>query len=248
MTDGNWKITLRIHRKKTGAAANFQNFVLDAAPDEYILDAIERAWAYQDRSLVFNHACHHSVCGACGMRINGVEKLTCITLVKEVTHNGGEVVVEPLRNFPVESDLVVNMGEFMRRMETVRAHQVLPIEHASPSNGTGEAELAPREGDFTRLVDCIECGLCISACPMAATSEDYVGPAVLAAVHQEGDAGLAFSERIVDSENGLWRCHSAYECTAVCPSNVDPAWRIMELRKKVIVNRFKGIFLKRELS
>jgi succinate dehydrogenase / fumarate reductase iron-sulfur subunit len=46
----------------------------------------------------------------------------------------------------------------------------------------------------------------------------------------------------VDSADGVWRCHSAFECTAVCPSNVDPGWRIMELRKQVVVERIRGLF------
>ena len=37
-----------------------------------------------------------------------------------------------------------------------------------------------------------------------------------------------------DQADGAWRCHSAYECSAVCPSNVDPAWRIMNLRRRVV--------------
>ena len=44
--------------------------------------------------------------------------------------------------------------------------------------------LPRREGEFERLVDCIECGLCISACPSALTSSSYLGPAVIAAAEQ----------------------------------------------------------------
>jgi succinate dehydrogenase / fumarate reductase iron-sulfur subunit len=48
----------------------------------------------------------------------------------------------------------------------------------------------------------------------------------------------------VDGEDGLWRCHSAFECTAVCPSFVDPARRIMDLRVQVVGERFKRLFRK----
>ena len=48
--------------------------------------------------------------------------------------------------------------------------------------------------------------------------------------------------KLVDSDRGVWRCHSAFECTAVCPSFVDPARRIMELRKQVLVNRIRSFF------
>ena len=70
-----------------------------------------RVWAFKDRTVCFRHACHHSTCGGvCGMRVNDVEKLTCITYIRDVTRDGGTLKVEPLRNFPVVSDLVVDMG------------------------------------------------------------------------------------------------------------------------------------------
>ncbi len=47
---------------------------------------------------------------------------------------------------------------------------------------------------------------------------------------------------VVDTEDGVWRCHSAYECTAVCPANVDPAWRIMNLRRQVTGVRLNRLF------
>ena len=36
---------------------------------------------------------------------------------------------------------------------------------------------------------------------------------------------------LVDDEHGLWRCHGAYECTEVCPADVDPAGLIFGLRR-----------------
>ena len=104
-----------------------------------------------------------------------------------------------------------------------------------------------RSPDFERLVDCIECGMCISACPVALTTPTYFGPAVLAAIQESyvdtGDFSLL---DLADQADGVWRCHSAYECTAVCPSNVDPAWRIMDLRQKVVGNRFKKLFRRQQ--
>ena len=47
---------------------------------------------------------------------------------------------------------------------------------------------------------------------------------------------------VVDCEDGVWRCHSAFECTAVCPSFVDPARRIMDLREQVVSARFRKLF------
>lgn len=239
-----WTLTLLIHRQKGDAASSFQKFTLEIDPNEYVLDAVERIWAFQDRSLVFRHACHHSVCGACGMRVNGVEKLTCITRIRDITAEGRTLKIEPLRNFPVISDLVVDMGILYARLESVGAKQVLPLSRAPLAEDVYPAPNGKNGTEFSRLADCIECGLCVSACPVAATDPDYLGPAPLAAAQQNG---LADNPKavlpLIDSAEGVWRCHSVYECTAVCPSNVQPAWRIMDLRKQVIGQKIKNFWL-----
>jgi succinate dehydrogenase / fumarate reductase iron-sulfur subunit len=248
-----WKITLLVSRRKGQEAPHFDKFLMDVSPDEYVLDAVERVWAFHDRSLCFAHACHHSTCGACGMRVNGVEKLTCITPIQSVTHDGGTLRVEPLRNFPVISDLAVDMGGLYRKMEMVGHHSVISVAD-EPAEEKLSKEAREEKREFMRLSDCIECGLCVSACPAAATNEDYIGPAPLAgsligdwntsgySQYLHGQDGNGAIYNLIDGEVGLWRCHSAFECTAVCPSNVNPAGRIMELRRQVLSARLKNLF------
>jgi len=235
-----WNITLKVSRQKQGEIPHFDEYKIEVNPDEYVLDAVERVWAFMDRTVCFRHACHHSTCGACGMRVNDEEKLTCITYIHDVTQNGGTLKVEPLRNFPVISDLVVDMGTLYSRLEAVGARSVLPVPEAEIEKPLEQWE--DEDKQYVRLSDCIECGLCISACPSAATSGDYLGPAVLAAVQANGLNLNPELLALADSEDGVWRCHSAFECTAVCPSFVDPARRIMKLRTQVMKERVVGLF------
>lgn len=204
-----WNVTFRVFRCKQGNSPYYDEFTIKVVPEEFILDAVERIWAFHDRSLCYNHACHHSTCGACGMRINHREKLTCITPIHAVTRDGGTVLVEPLRTFPLISDLAVDMTSLYTDMTNVGAPTLDTV------NGS------------EKLPDCIECGLCISVCPASQTSAEYVGPAPLAATPPK-NAGL------VNNQHGVWRCHSAFECSEVCPSFVEPAKRIMELRRSLI--------------
>jgi succinate dehydrogenase / fumarate reductase iron-sulfur subunit len=241
MTSEIWNITLVIARFKQGGKPFAQSFPLTVDPDEYVLDAVERIWAFQDRGLVFRHACHHSTCGACGMRVNGEEKLTCITPIRAMVKNGGTLKLEPLRNFPIISDLSVDMASLYAQIEKAPGAQVVPVEKSALPY---EKNLFAQDGlEHERLADCIECGLCVSACPVALTDPAYAGPAALAAAHQAVvQGGISALPAWVDSAEGVWRCHSGYECSAVCPSNVDPAWRIMDLRKQVILRRIQRIF------
>lgn len=239
-----WNITLKIYRQKEGVAPHYDTFKMEVNPDEYVLDLVERVWAFHDRTLCYAHACHHSTCGACGMRVNDGEKLTCITPVRDVVADGGTLKVDPLRNFPVISDLSVDMGTLYTRMDKVGHHSVVELskEPAEDLDRIIASKDPVEDEEIFRLSDCIECGLCISACPIATTTSDYLGPAVLAGAYQHGVKGNKNLLAFVDSAGGVWRCHHAFECNEVCPSNVDPGSKIMELRKQVIGERFRGIF------
>jgi succinate dehydrogenase / fumarate reductase iron-sulfur subunit len=235
-----WNIKISVLRFREGEPSrHWQEFSLEINPDETILDVVEKIWAFHDRTLTFRHACHHSTCGACGMRVNGIEKLTCITPIREVTRNNGHLRVEPLRNFPILSDLVVDMTLFFENLEKVHAPQV-----AANQVGVLPYENITQESvNLERLVDCIECGLCVSACPIAITDAAYLGPASLAGLQQALTASIQETDiNLADHHFGAWRCHSAFECSAVCPSNVEPGFRIMDLRKQLMSRNFKKWF------
>lgn len=240
-----WQVNFRIFRyKQDGSPQHFDTFQVDVKPDEYVLDAVERVWAEQDRTLVFRHACHHAACGACGMRINGREKLTCITRIDSITTDGGTVTVEPLRNLPVVSDLAVDMAPFYAKME---AAQFIPVRTAEPMVDYTTNELAELQIPAIRFENCLECAICYSACPIPGTDPDFLGPGALAGAGRmiqepRCDVDVRSLWSLVDSEEGVWRCHTAFECTQVCPADVDPTGIMMVLRRQLIVNRVKRLF------
>jgi succinate dehydrogenase / fumarate reductase iron-sulfur subunit len=211
-------LTLRILRTSRNDSSQYwQEFQIMLSEDAYVLDALEAAWQ-EDASLMFRHSCHHASCGSCGIRIQGRERLSCITSAFGVARHG-VLRLEPLRNFPVIADLVVDTSPLSQKLEAVKAHVTIEIDSSR------------------RFVNCIECGLCISACPIAATDEDYLGPAVLAAAQPNMNIVEVRSQ--VEGQNGVWRCHSAFECTEVCPAGVEPATAIMNLRKELLISTIK---------
>ncbi len=211
-------LTLRILRtSRANSSQYWQEFQITLPEDSFVLDALEAGWR-QDASLMFRHSCHHASCGSCGIRIQGRERLSCITSTFEVAR-GRVIRLEPLRNFPVVADLVVDTSSLSQKLEAVKAHITTEIESSQ------------------RFVNCIECGLCISACPIAATDQDYLGPAVLAAAQPNMD--LVDVRSHAAGQNGVWRCHSAFECTEVCPVGVEPATAIMNLRKELLISAIK---------
>ena len=208
---------------------------------------------HRDPSLTLRHSCLHASCGTCGMQVDGREELACVCSVHD---HGAEITVEPLANLPILTDLVVEMTGFFARFP--HEHPIIRSSEPSvegdepPVGHHGDVTLrpspstfpfttyraAPPGPDFMRLEDCIECGLCLSACPVASTSHEYVGPAALGAAERlleeprgvEREDVLAWASR----PEGVWRCHVGFECTRACPTDAIPAERIMALRRELI--------------
>lgn len=205
-----------------------------------VLDALTWIRARLDPTLDVRHSCFHASCGTCGMRVNGRDVLACVTRLDEVGGGTGEITVEPLLNQPLVSDLVVDIEALYEAFERVgmplvRRSDVVPDGHP-----------APDVPELTRFEDCIECGLCLSACPVAASDDGYMGPAVLAAASRVIDEPRSVDvEReftLVDGDHGAWRCHLAFECNEVCPSDGLPGDMIMHLRRGLLRHRLQAAF------
>src|SRR5881392_3250675 len=84
----------------------FEEYEVDLAPKASVLDALFALQRGATPDLAFRFSCRVGMCGSCAMVVNGRERLTCSTLVKDVGHN---LRIEPLRNLPVVRDLAVDL-------------------------------------------------------------------------------------------------------------------------------------------
>ena len=229
-------VLLKVFRFGPGAPApRYDELRVPAGPRTTVLDALLAVRRQQDPSLAVRHSCLHGSCGTCGMRVNGREVLACVTRLVGL---GDPVVVEPLAGAVVAGDLVVDMEQVYRRLEPVGRPLVRAGERAGKNDGKGGP--GPVLEDLERFEDCIECGLCLSACPVAA-DPCFLGPAGLAAAERVleeprgADPGAVLG--LVDDAHGAWRCHAAFECSAVCPAGVGPGEAIMRLRGRLLADR-----------
>ena len=246
------EVSLQIFRYKEGESPHYETFVVQVADSAFVIDAIDAVWATHDRSLTFRRACHHSSCGSCALRINGVEKLPCVTRLTDVWDGHNPLRLDPLRNFPIVSDLVVDVSGFFQRMSaatmtiTRDAEPFLPVsvDNLDDRLQPTVVELPDNLTRFNRFENCIECGICMSACPTMAADDKFWGPAGLAAIARASQKTDDPQEKahllaLADGEHGVWRCHSAFECLEACPQAVDPVGKIMELRRELTAQRFK---------
>jgi succinate dehydrogenase / fumarate reductase iron-sulfur subunit len=214
---------------------HFDEFDVPVEPHTTLLEALRWIQRHRDPTLSLRHSCMHASCGTCGVCVDGHEELACVC---ELADHGEEIQVEPLANLPVLTDLVVDMSPFYERFPD--EHPVIRVSEVLP-----EAE--PPEGHeaYVRLEDCIECGLCLSACPIASTDCEYVGPAALSAAERllEEPRGADRDDVLswANLPEGAWRCHLGLECTRVCPAQAIPAERIMALRHELTFGLRRGL-------
>lgn len=205
---------LKVSRSGTDRWSEYR---IQAEPEATIIELLEEIQRFQDPSLIYRHSCHHGSCGTCACIINGKEALACRTTAGSL---GTEVItVEPLKGFPLIGDLAVDMESMIKDMP-------------DGSSYIREDEFSATEGvKHQRFEDCIECGCCMSACPVGG---DFIGPAPLAMMNRELQKGSENQDNIrakALERNGAPACKEHFACSRVCPSSVFPGRHIQELKK-----------------
>jgi fumarate reductase iron-sulfur subunit len=222
--------TLRVYRWSPGADARWQEFAVDAGPDTTVLDALVAVQRRQDPTLAFRYACRVGMCGSCAVVVNGRERWACRTRL--ATLAPGRVTVRPLYHFPLLRDLVVDMAPFTARQRSVGA-ALVPAPGAEPYALIPAGAAERREID--PAIECIGCGMCVSACTMVAHNERFPGPAALnrafTLVRDSRDAAGEARWAVLLGDDALARCHGQGQCTEVCPMGLAPTASIIRLRQ-----------------
>src|SRR6266849_10975313 len=97
----------------------FQRYEIPFRPDMVVLDALNYIKDHVDGTLSYRWSCRMGVCGSCGMMVNGEPKLTCAAFLRH--YYPKTIRVEPLTNFPVIRDLVINLDDFLHKLKEVKA-------------------------------------------------------------------------------------------------------------------------------
>src|SRR5438309_6064518 len=114
------KIALEVtrYRPEQEGEPTTQRYEVPLRKDWVVLDALNYVKDRVDGSLSFRWSCRMGVCGSCGMMVNGEPKLTCATFLTD--YAPGPVRVEPLKNFPVMRDLIVEITDFLSKLTKVK--------------------------------------------------------------------------------------------------------------------------------
>jgi succinate dehydrogenase / fumarate reductase, iron-sulfur subunit len=230
------QVTLHIRRfnPETDARPHLETYHVEADPNDQVLDLLHRVKWTQDGSLTFRRSCGHGVCGSDAMRINGVNRLACKVLVREV---GETITVEPMLGLTVLKDLIVDMEPFF---EHYRSVMPFLVNDEPPPPGARPQTPAQRER-YDDTTKCILCAACTTSCPSFWANGRYVGPAAIVQAHRfifdSRDRAAAERLEILSDQMGVWSCRTVFNCTAACPRDIQVTRAIGEVKKAIVTGR-----------
>ena len=232
------KVKLKIYRfnPETDKEPHYDTFFVEANPNDRILDCLNKIRWEQDSSLAYRMSCAHGICGSDAVTINGIAALACQKLVKDY-ENKEELLIEPLKYFPVIKDLNVDLEPFYERIKAIN-----PSSQEKSLDQPLDKERLQSEEERSRIDDavkCILCGCCVGSCPVMLEQEPrFIGPAAILRaqkyIFDSRSTDVAERMQIMEKPYGIWGCKSYYMCTLVCPKKIKVTEAILKTKKKII--------------
>jgi succinate dehydrogenase / fumarate reductase iron-sulfur subunit len=238
------KVQFKILRQNLNNESKFQTYNLEVEPSNTILECLNRIKWELDGSLTFRKNCRNTICGSCGLKINGRSALACKQNIKTElsrlsTNNSQkvpEIIISPLGNLPIIKDLVVDMTKFWQDLETIEPY----ISTQSRNIPEKEFLQTPEEREkLDQTGNCIMCGACYSECNAKEVNDDFVGPHALAKSYRMlvDSREIRTEERLEkynDLNAGVWACTRCYMCNEVCPMEVAPLDQISKIKGEIL--------------
>jgi len=226
------KLTLEVWRQAgPDAPGRFVTYSLDGLSDAMsVLELLDRLnedlIAAGEDPVAFESDCRESICGTCGMTVDGRPNgptphlTTCMQRLRQF-RDGDTVRLEPLRAgaFPVVRDLVVDRSA-LDRVLAAGAHVAIDAGQAPDADATGDThETVETALDYAA---CIGCGACVAACPNG-SAYLFLG-AKLTHLSLLGVPSRQRRERATSmtnvAEDEFGPCSLYEECVAVCPADI----------------------------
>jgi succinate dehydrogenase / fumarate reductase iron-sulfur subunit len=239
---GSVTLTVKIRRfnPEFDDEPRWQSFEVPALPTDRVLNVLHYIKWYVDGSLTFRRSCAHGVCGSDAMRINGVNRLACKVLVKDLLAGSGKpttITMEPIKGLPVQKDLIVDMEPFFEAFRAVKPY-LMTTGHEPTRERIQSAADRARFDDTTK---CILCACCTTSCPVYWTEGSYFGPAAIVNAHRfifdSRDEGAEERLDILNDVDGVWRCRTTFNCTDACPRGIQVTKAIQEVKRALLFKR-----------
>lgn len=181
------------------------HFEVEREGSPTILELLTEIKEKHDPTLSFRAMCRASICGTCGVRVNGKSVLACTARATEE-----EILIEPLEGFEPIKDLVVAQDGIFRSLRDARVWR------------EGGDKPAPPFGSLPAQ-ECILCGICNSVCPPILEGRPFGGPLLFtkfyALMGEEAQKGNGL-EKVMDQN--IKECVHCSNCNLHCPKGCLP--------------------------
>jgi succinate dehydrogenase / fumarate reductase iron-sulfur subunit len=231
------RVQLKIQRfdPETQDKPVWGTYVADVDDNARVLDALHYVKWYVDGTLALRRSCGHGVCGSDAMVINGVNRLACKVLCRNLDQ---PVTVEPIRGLKVEKDLIVDMEPFFAGY---RAVQPWLVPDDTDPGGRERLQSPAERARYDDTTKCILCAACTTSCPIFWGDEAYVGPAAIVNAHRfifdSRDAGEEERLEILSAREGAFRCRTTFNCTEACPRGIKVTEAIQEVKRAILYKK-----------
>lgn len=233
--------TIQVSLWRGAARGHYDTFEVPLRANQTVLDVVTWVQRNADPTIAYRFACRVGVCGSCAMTVNGRPRWTCRTHVSKVVQNG-RVEIGPLANMPVIKDLAVDMVNFFEKWQSAKgtfvptATRHVPIAEVRPDT--------PARIAADAAIECINCGVCFSACDTVRWNADYLGPAALnrawTLVNDPRDGGQAERLQALAAAGGCHACHTHQSCEQHCPKGLNPTASIAGLKRRTVEAYISG--------
>lgn len=230
------RVRLRVFRQDHAADENprWAEYEAEIEDNGRVLDALHYIRWQVDGTLGFRRSCAHGVCGSDAMLINGVNRLACAVLCRDLEQ---PITVEPIRGLKVEKDLIVDMDPFFKGLKAVKPW-LLTDDDSPTSERVQSPEQRKRFDDTTK---CILCAACTTSCPIFWSDDTYVGPAAIVNAHRfiydSRDEGAEERLEILNSSGGAFRCRTTFNCTEACPRGIKVTDAIQQVKRSILTKK-----------
>jgi len=228
------KVKVLRYNPEKDSKPHWQDYEVEIESGVTILDVLNEIHWHQDGTLAYRRSCRSAICGSCAMKVNGQNVLACETPLHQF--KGYKLKIEPLPGLDIIKDLVVDMDAFFDKLERIKPY--LMLDKPLPDK---EFIQSPEEFEQIRdAANCILCASCTSSCPSLWGNEDYLGPAALLKAYRfifdTRDDGADERIDIINDRNGIWRCHTIFNCMEACPKNIKITEYLSRLKVKATEN------------
>lgn len=209
----------------------FKEYNIEVEPTDRILDGLNIIKWYYDSTLTYRRSCAHGICGSDAMEINGINRLACKVLIKNL---GSNITIKPIRGMKVIKDLIVDMEPFFEKYRSIKPYLI--NDEPLPA---GERLQSPEEREiFDDTTKCILCACCTTSCPSFWWNSNYLGPAALVQAHRfifdSRDKAADERLQIINERNGIWRCRTIFNCVEACPRDIQITKALEELKRALL--------------